>query len=139
MRATAGGNGRYWAVGAIMAILMAPGAVTAQTPCCLAEGLAVAAQYRVAGLDDRRFNHEIYWAAMAPALASDRVRVDQVGAADRPQKLLDLLEEAESIKYTRSMARKFCTGAKDSIKLLPNLEAKKALFEIADYIAERNA
>ena len=79
MRATAGGKGRYWAVGALMAILLTPAAVTAQTPCCLAEGLAVAAQYRVAGLDDRRFDHQIYWAAMTPALASDRVRVSLVG------------------------------------------------------------
>lgn len=65
--------------------------------------------------------------------------IDQLSAADRPQKLIEILEEAGSIKYTRSMARKFCTGAKDSIKLLPNPEAKKALFDIADYIAERNA
>ena len=65
--------------------------------------------------------------------------INELSAPDRPQKLLDLLEEAGSIKYTRSMAREFCTGAKDSIKLLPNLEAKKALFEIADYVAERHA
>jgi hypothetical protein len=66
-------------VGAIVATLVAPGPVVGQTPCCLIEGLAIADQYRVAGLEDRRFNHEIYWAALAPALASDRVRVNQVG------------------------------------------------------------
>jgi len=65
--------------------------------------------------------------------------INKLSAADRPQKLLDLLEEAGSIKYTRFMARKFCTGAKDSTKLLPNPEARKALFEIADYVAERHA
>lgn len=65
--------------------------------------------------------------------------INKFSTADRPQKLLDLLEEAGSIKYTRSMARRFCTGAKDSIKLLPDPEAKKALFKIADYVAERHA
>ena len=43
------------------------------------EGLAIAGQYQVAGLENRRFNHEIYWAAMGPALSSDRVRVSLLG------------------------------------------------------------
>ncbi|MEE8477721.1 MAG: M14 metallopeptidase family protein [Gemmatimonadales bacterium] len=79
MRATAAGKRRYWAVGTIVATLMTPGQAAGQTPCCLAEGLAIAGQYQVAGLENRRFNHEIYWAAMGPALASDRVRVSLLG------------------------------------------------------------
>jgi len=63
----------------IVAALVTPGSVASQSPCCLAEGLSVAAQYRVAGLDDRRFNHETYWAAMAPALASHGVRISPLG------------------------------------------------------------
>jgi len=69
----------HWWGGAIVAALVIPGPVVGQTSCCLAEGLAIAEQYRVAGLEDRRFDHEIYWAAIAPAQNSGGVRVDQVG------------------------------------------------------------
>lgn len=79
MTVVASVRGWHWAVGAIVAPLVIPGSMEGQAPCCLAEGLAVAGQYQVAGLEDRRFNHEIYWAAMAPALVSDRVRIIQVG------------------------------------------------------------
>jgi hypothetical protein len=79
MTTVACGRGWRWAAGVIVAILATPGSVAGQSRCCLAEGLSVAREYRVAGLDDRRFTHETYWAAMAPALASDDVQITQLG------------------------------------------------------------
>ena len=79
MTTVARGRGWHWVIGAVIATLATPGALASQSVCCLTEGLAIAGQYRVAGLEDRRFNHDTYWAAVAPALTSDRVRVDQVG------------------------------------------------------------
>ena len=73
------GRGWLWVTGAVVSALVAPIPVAGQSGCCLTEGLAIAGQYRVAGLEDRRFNHETYWAAVAQALTSDRVRVDQMG------------------------------------------------------------
>jgi hypothetical protein len=51
----------------------------ARATCCHAEGLAIADAYRMPGLDDRRFNHAEYWAALEPALASDRVGLTPLG------------------------------------------------------------
>lgn len=79
MMVGAHGNRWRWVIGAVVVAVATPGIAAAQTSCCLVEGLSIAGQYRVAGLEDRRFNHETYWAAMAPALASDRVRLTPLG------------------------------------------------------------
>ncbi len=79
MTTVARGRGWLWLIGAVVGTLVAPIPVAGQSDCCLTEGLEIAGRYRVAGLEDRRFNHETYWAAVAPALTSDRVRVDQMG------------------------------------------------------------
>jgi hypothetical protein len=49
-----------------------------------ADLLAIADEYRVPGLEDRRFTHDEYWDAMDAALEADadnRVRVDRLGAS----------------------------------------------------------
>lgn len=46
--------------------------------------VAIADEYRVPGLEDRRFTHDEYWAALNAALEADtenRVRVDRLGAS----------------------------------------------------------
>ena len=53
--------------------------VLAQEQCCLAQGLEVADEYRMAGLDDRRFNHATYWSVLEPLLTSDRVFLTELG------------------------------------------------------------
>jgi octaprenyl-diphosphate synthase len=65
--------------------------------------------------------------------------IKELSAAKKPEHLQELLDEAGSIQYTRSMAEKFCIGAKDSIGSLGDFEGKKALLEIADYITTRDA
>ena len=47
-----------------------------------AQSLAIADEYRVAGLEERRFTHAEYWQALDAAIAADRtgrVRVDRLG------------------------------------------------------------
>lgn len=39
----------------------------------------VAASYRVAGLEDRRFNHETLWKVLEPLVASPAIGVEQIG------------------------------------------------------------
>jgi len=54
----------------------------AQDICCGKRGLALAYQYQVEGLDERRFDHLGYWKALGAALDADpagRVRVTPVG------------------------------------------------------------
>ncbi|MBK5098394.1 MAG: peptidase M14 [Gemmatimonadetes bacterium] len=51
----------------------------AQEPCCRSAGWEVAERYRVEGLDDRRFTHEQYWKALAPAFDSDRIGLTRLG------------------------------------------------------------
>ena len=54
----------------------------AQSSCCGTRGLEMADEYRVAGLDDRRFNHAQYWSVLDAVLAGDstgRVEVTEVG------------------------------------------------------------
>ncbi len=60
-------------------MVLVPGNAVGQAACCLEAGLAIAQQYRIPGLDDRRFTHEQYWAAVLPVTGSDRIRVTQVG------------------------------------------------------------
>ncbi len=55
-----------------------PGQIAAQD-CCVAEGRRVAAEFRVPGLEDRRFTPEDYWLALEPYLADGTVRVTEVG------------------------------------------------------------
>jgi hypothetical protein len=45
----------------------------------LTTGLRIADRYHVAAIDTRRFDHEGFWSAVAPSLASPRFRVEQVG------------------------------------------------------------
>ena len=58
MTTVARGRGWHWVIGAVIATLATPGALASQSVCCLTEGLAIAGQYRVAGLEDRRFDHD---------------------------------------------------------------------------------
>ena len=51
----------------------------AQDPCCRSAGWEIAERYRVEGLDDRRFTHEQYWRALAPALESERIGLTRLG------------------------------------------------------------
>ncbi len=55
-------------------------------PCCAAEGLRIAEQYRTTAITTRRFTHDHLWIAMAPALRSPSVRVTEIGRSvqDRP-------------------------------------------------------
>jgi hypothetical protein len=64
-----------------LALLAHPFAVpaAAQEPCCRSAGWEVAERYRVEGLDDRRFTHEQYWKALAPAFDSDRIGLTRLG------------------------------------------------------------
>lgn len=45
----------------------------------LATGLRIADRYHVAAISTRRFDHEGFWTAVAPALASSRFHVEQIG------------------------------------------------------------
>lgn len=57
----------------------------AQAPggCCSADvastGLAIAQRYRVSAIANRRFTYTEYWAAVAPSLQSDALRVAEIG------------------------------------------------------------
>ncbi len=67
------------ALPAVMLTVLAP-QLPAQA-CCLEAGAMVATDYRVAGLDDRRFTPEAYWAALEPALATGAVTITEVGSS----------------------------------------------------------
>ncbi|HET9274758.1 MAG TPA: M14 family zinc carboxypeptidase [Gemmatimonadales bacterium] len=45
----------------------------------IADGLRLAARYRVEAIDSRRFTHAEYWRAVRPATAGDALRVETVG------------------------------------------------------------
>jgi hypothetical protein len=45
----------------------------------LATGLRIAERYHVAAIATRRFDHEDFWSAVAPSLASPRLRSEEVG------------------------------------------------------------
>lgn len=55
------------------------GQLRAQEVCCRKAALGIATDYRVAGLEDRHFNHELYWSALAPVLESEAVTVTRLG------------------------------------------------------------
>jgi hypothetical protein len=65
------------AAAALLLALAPPGPAPAQTP--WAERLALAEEHRVAAIADRRFTHAEFWAAVAPALRSERLAVADVG------------------------------------------------------------
>jgi hypothetical protein len=44
-----------------------------------ADALRIAKQYRVAGLDSRRFTHDTFWRVVAPSLKSPALRVEEIG------------------------------------------------------------
>lgn len=50
---------------------------------------------------------------------------------------IDIMKRNGSIDYAREQAERFTKEAKDSIKDLPESDAKKALLEVADYILKR--
>ncbi len=52
---------------------------TAQEACCRSAGWEISGQYRVAGLDERRFTHEQYWRSLASALRSERIAITRLG------------------------------------------------------------
>ena len=59
-----------------------PAATSAAAPgaaCCLAQGLSVAERHRAPEITERRFSPETMWAAMAPALSSPALEVQEVG------------------------------------------------------------
>jgi hypothetical protein len=43
------------------------------------EGLAIAARHRVAAISSRRFTHDEYWSALAPAIAAPSFRSETIG------------------------------------------------------------
>ena len=63
--------------GLLVLLIAAPAA--AQEPCCRSAGWQIAERYRVEGLDERRFTHDQYWSALAPALGADRVQLTRLG------------------------------------------------------------
>jgi hypothetical protein len=63
----------------LSSILTLAGSAPAQELCCREPALEIAAAYRVAGLEDRRFTHERYWNALAPFLDSDRISTTVLG------------------------------------------------------------
>ncbi len=81
------------AVAALLPLLAcAPSAPPATTPAgaatlTLAEGLRIADQYRVAAITERRTTHAEYWQAIAPSLASPRLRVEEVGRSTQGRAL----------------------------------------------------
>jgi hypothetical protein len=71
------------AVRSLVLVLTCSLSVTAhargQAVCCREAALEVAADYRVPGLEDRRFTYDLYWSALAPVLESGTVRVTRLG------------------------------------------------------------
>lgn len=61
----------------LVAAALLPGRFQAQTP--WTDRLALAERHRVAAIAERRFTHAQFWAAVGPALASDRLTVAEVG------------------------------------------------------------
>ncbi len=61
----------------LAAAAIATGRLQAQTP--WTDRLALAERHRVAAIAERRFTHAQFWAAVGPALASDRLAVADVG------------------------------------------------------------
>ena len=52
-----------------------------------ADRLAIAQRHKVPALLERRFTHRDFWAAVAPAIASDRLRVTEVGRSMQGREL----------------------------------------------------
>jgi len=55
--------------------------------CCLDLGRRVATDQRVGAIESRRFTHEQYWSALAPALKAKALRVSPVGASTHGRQL----------------------------------------------------
>ena len=51
----------------------------AASECCFADALRIAKQFRVKGLDSRRFTHDVFWRVVAPSLASPALRTEEIG------------------------------------------------------------
>src|SRR5690606_18462702 len=62
---------------ALVLTLTAP--LAAQGPAPWSERLAIAEQYRIDAMPERRFTHTEFWAAIAPSLKSERLRAADVG------------------------------------------------------------
>lgn len=70
---------RALSAAALLAVLLLPPPAPAQEPCCRSAGLRIAEQYRVEGLDARRFTHEQYWRALESILESERIELTRLG------------------------------------------------------------
>ena len=57
----------------------APSPIAPSTTVPVEHGLRIAEQYRVAAIRTRRFTHEAYWQAIQPSLASEALRVEEIG------------------------------------------------------------
>src|SRR5262245_32993323 len=51
----------------------------ASTPTAMTDALRIAAAYCVAALQTRRINHADSWTALQPSVASERLRVEEIG------------------------------------------------------------
>jgi len=64
---------------AVTSGLLVAGEVHGQSVCCRETAVQIAADYRAAGLEDRRFTYEQYWSALAPVLESAEVTITRLG------------------------------------------------------------
>jgi hypothetical protein len=69
------------AVTACRAVSTTPSRVAPSESCCLELGRRIATDLRVGTIENRRFNHAQYWAALAPSLQSKALRTTPVGAS----------------------------------------------------------
>ncbi len=67
----------------------------------------------------------------------DTDSVDEVSEAEI-ERAVGILEDAGSIEYARQTAREFVTNGKERLGILPDNEARDRLFDIADYLVERD-
>ncbi|MFC7072527.1 geranylfarnesyl diphosphate synthase [Halovenus rubra] len=63
--------------------------------------------------------------------------VDEVSEAEIVE-AVGVLEDAGSIEYARQTARDFVQSGKERLDVLPDNEARERLFDIADYLVERD-
>lgn len=66
----------------------------------------------------------------------DTDSVEEVSEAEI-ERAVGILEDSGSIEYARKTAREFVTSGKERLEILPDNEARDRLFDIADYLVER--
>jgi geranylgeranyl diphosphate synthase type I len=67
----------------------------------------------------------------------DSESVDDVSEAEI-EEAVGVLEDSGSIEYARQTARDFVQSGKERLDVLPDNEARDRLFDIADYLVERD-